>query len=149
MTDEGNITDAEVQLAVARVKLPEPDTTHYHTHPGSSVKYWSDDQIVSYAQACVRAASRVRPAGEPVAIKPLVWKTTSYGRPEATSVVGTYRIVEAFNGGWAVVFGGLHGRALKAMDGRENFATIDEAKAAGQAHFDAAIRSALTPGSPL
>jgi len=80
---------------------------------------------------------------EPVTVKPLEWGKTSYGAPEAFSVVGVYRINEAVNGGYAVVFGGLRGRALSGPDGRTNFADLDGAKDAAQAHFGQAINSAL------
>jgi hypothetical protein len=80
----------------------------------------------------------------PVTVKPLEWGETSYGRPEAFSIIGVYRVNEAINGGWSVVFSGLHGRALEGHDGRTNFVTIDAAKAAAQAHFEAAIRKTIS-----
>lgn len=81
--------------------------------------------------------------GVRVTVKPLEWGKTSYGRPEVRCLVGTYRINEAMNGGWSATLGGINSRLLKTTDGRENFATIDEAKAAAEADYETRIRSAL------
>lgn len=78
-------------------------------------------------------------------VKPLEWGKTSYGTPEAISVVGVYRINSAMNGGFTVVFGGLRGRALSGPDGRTNFADEGAAKIAAQADYEQRILSALEP----
>lgn len=78
-----------------------------------------------------------------VVVKALDWGETSYGRPEASTVVGVYRIYESVSGGWSASRGGLHADVLKDKDGRKNFATLDAAKAAAQADYETRIRSAL------
>lgn len=74
-------------------------------------------------------------------INPLEWGKTSYGTPEAHSVAGVYRINHAGNGGWSVVF---KTEVLRAGDGRTNFATLDDAKAAAQRDYETRIMSAIT-----
>ena len=76
-------------------------------------------------------------------VKPLVWGTTSYGSPEALSVAGTYRISDAWDGGFNVNRGNL---SFQSEDGRKNFPTITEAKAAAQADFEQRILSTLATG---
>lgn len=79
-----------------------------------------------------------------VRIKPLEWGKTSYGTPEVTTVVGVYRINESMAGGWSVVTGK---RVLTTGDGRVNFPSIPQAKAAAQADYEQRIRSALDSGT--
>lgn len=74
------------------------------------------------------------------AIKPLVWGKTSYGTPEVNTVVGVYRLNRAGDGGWRV---SVKSEVLFDSDGRTNFATIEAAKAAAQADYEARIRSCL------
>jgi len=88
-----------------------------------------------------RAALSASGAGR-ASVKPLEWRETSYGLPETLTVVGVYRIVHAGNGGWLV---SVKGDALPANDGRTNFATLDDAKAAAQADYERRIMSALHP----
>lgn len=76
-------------------------------------------------------------------VKELVWGTTSYGAPAAETIVGIYRVVEAISKGWSVTVGGLHSRVLQTSDGRLNFATVDEAKAAAQLDYETRILSAI------
>jgi hypothetical protein len=76
-------------------------------------------------------------------VKAIEWGTTSYGKPEAFTVAGTYRVYESVSGGWSASRGGLHGQVLEVGDGRTNFATLDEAKAAAQADYTARILSAI------
>jgi hypothetical protein len=77
-----------------------------------------------------------------VIVKPLEWGSTSYGRPEAKSVIGVYRINGAMSGGWSVTAGA---RLLQDHDGRENFATMGAAKAAAEADYTARILSVIAP----
>lgn len=86
-------------------------------------------------------ATRLRD-GAGVIVKPLRWGQTSYGRPEVCTVVGAYRINAAMNGGWSVSAGR---RMLSDGDGRQNFPTVDAAKAAAQRDYERRIRSALVP----
>lgn len=88
----------------------------------------------------VEAWNRRSEPSEPVAVKALEWGKTSYGTPEAITIAGVYRINESMAGGWAVVAGS---RVLQSEDGRVNFPTQAEAKAAAQTDFDQRIRSAL------
>lgn len=94
-------------------------------------------------EALRAALDHIPDAGKKVRVKPLVWSVTSYGKPEVITIVGAYRINEAFSGGWAVSVGGLRGRTLKTADGRGNFANIEAAKAAAQADYEARILSTL------
>lgn len=73
-------------------------------------------------------------------VKQLEWSETSYGRPEVETIVGTYRIFKHVSGGW-----GATRRPFNLVDefGRQNFATIEEAKAAAQSDYERRILSAL------
>lgn len=82
-------------------------------------------------------------AGEP-AIKALEWNKTSYGTPEVNTIAGVYRLSRAWSGGWSV---NIKNEVLRDSDGRTNFATLELAKAAAQADFEARIRSALVPAA--
>ena len=73
-------------------------------------------------------------------VKLIEWGKTSYGLPEAVTVVGTYRIVESFSGGWSVSRGQT---TLRTNDGRTNFATQDDAKAAAQTDYEQRVLSCL------
>lgn len=73
-------------------------------------------------------------------VKAIEWGKTSYGRPEAYTAVGVYRINEAMNGGWSVT---SKNDVLRDTDGRSNFPTIEAAKAAAQQHYTKAIFSCL------
>lgn len=87
--------------------------------------------------AIERAALTVKPR-----VKLLAWGETSYGSPESFTVTGVYRINGAFDGGWSVSAPGR--RMLVSSDGRQNLPTINDAKAAAQADYEARIMSALT-----
>lgn len=77
-----------------------------------------------------------------VAVKAIHWGETSYGTPEAITVVGVYRINSGWSGGWSVV---IKDKLLKTDDGRENFPTIEAAKAAAQQDFNTRVLSCLAP----
>lgn len=87
------------------------------------------------------ARAALTAAGVKPRVKLLVWGETSYGSPESFTVTGVYRINGAFDGGWSVPAPGR--RMLVSSDGRQNFPTIEEAKAAAQADYEARIMSAL------
>jgi hypothetical protein len=78
-------------------------------------------------------------------VKPLKWGETSYGKPEAITVAGTYRITDAWDGGFNVNRGNV---SFQSEDGRKNFPTIEAAKAAAQADFEQRILSALSQEAP-
>lgn len=84
-------------------------------------------------------------AAEPVKVKPLEWGNTSYATPEAFSIVGAYRIVAGWSGGWSASIGKS---VLACPDGRTNHATVDDAKAAAQADFERRVRSAIVATTP-
>lgn len=107
-------------------------------------KYRADGYTVTplYSTPAAALPGAVQPVA--VAVKELEWGQTSYGTPEAHSVVGVYRINNAWNGGWTVVIGR---EVLRDVSGRENFADVDAAKAAAQAHFETRIRSSLIPAT--
>ncbi|KAB1086396.1 hypothetical protein F4V91_08100 [Neorhizobium galegae] len=75
-----------------------------------------------------------------VRVKPIEWGTTSFNTPEANTVAGIYRIVGAWSGGWAV---NVKNEVLRDSDGRANFATLADAKAAAQAHYEGRVLSCL------
>ena len=77
----------------------------------------------------------------PPQVKPLVWGLTSYRMPEVECVLGTYRISGARDYGFNCHIGR---KALEMSDGRTNFATIDDAKAAAQADYTRRILDALS-----
>jgi len=107
---------------------------------GHILKAWSYGIQHGYMENPFSAALAHPGQVREIAIKPLEWGSTSYGRPEVNSVVGVYRINEAWNGGWSLTF---KNEMLRESDGRSNFATIDAAKAAAQVDFGQRIRSAL------
>lgn len=82
----------------------------------------------------------IKPAAGQPGIKVLEWGKTSYGTPEVSTIAGVYRLNHAGNGGWSV---NRQRDVLRDNDGRTNFATVEAAKAAAQADFEARIRSAL------
>lgn len=92
-------------------------------------------------RAALEAALPFLPIAVEGKVKQLEWGSTSYGRPEVHSVVGVYRINEAWDGGWTVT---AKGEVLRASDGRANFATLEAAKAAAQADYETRIISALS-----
>jgi hypothetical protein len=79
-------------------------------------------------------------------VKALEWGESSYGTPEVVTVAGVYRINESMAGGWSVVAGS---RVLHSHDGRVNFPTVETAKAAAQADFNARILSCLAALEPI
>ncbi|MCO6050891.1 hypothetical protein NGM99_13990 [Mesorhizobium sp. RP14(2022)] len=107
-----------------------------------------EDKVLAKVVERMRAAADAFDAAEQrassdVKVKDIVWGETSYGRPEAETVVGVYRIVEAWDGGWSV---NVRNEVLRHPDGRKSFATLDEAKAAAQADYRSRILSAIQNG---
>lgn len=89
-----------------------------------------------------RVMGVLKTARQTTLVLPLEWEAVSGGfvREEAECVLGLYRIAQSrITNTWRW--------SLNALDGPWSLElpTHDEAKAAAQAHFDAAIRSALAP----
>lgn len=101
---------------------------------------YDPERMNAYIRICAALYASPAPAGEPVGIKALEWGKTSYGTPEVNTIVGVYRLNGAWSGGWSV---NIKSEVLRDSDGRTNFATVDAAKAAAQADYEARIRSAL------
>lgn len=108
------------------------------------------DDSRNAAAYILEAALSVFPAigeGSRVEVKALEWGETSYGSPEAYSVVGVYRLNRAGGGGWSV---SIKSEVLHDSDGRTNFATVEAAKAAAQADYEQRVLSALrSPPEPV
>jgi len=132
-------------LVAALAELPgEPvaKQSRYKLSDGSWSE-WKEGHAILPFKLDTEKETRVLYAATPapaVVVKALQWGVTSYGMPEVFSVVGVYRINEAWSGGLAVVF---KNTVLVGSDGRSNFATVEQAKSAAQADFDLRIRSAL------
>lgn len=75
-----------------------------------------------------------------VYIKPLEWTKSTSGEAEVVSIVGVYRIQAAWNGGYSVT---RSKNSLYLPDGRTNFPTIEDAKAAAQVDYEKIVRSVL------
>lgn len=106
--------------------------------------YYSKDLAQEAISEIERLRSEVKALSAPripdVHVKPMAWDKANSGKPEASTVVGIYRIVQAWSGGWAVT---IKNDMLRDTDGRMNFATLDTAKAAAQADYERRILSAI------
>ena len=135
----------------AHLQRQQTSSGHWHEHMGEVEDCYAAGSIVfdeNIAAWNRRASSPPVGGSGEVVVKALDWGETSYGRPEASTVVGVYRIYESVSGGWSASRGGLHADVLKDKDGRKNFATLDAAKAAAQADYETRIRSALAAPVP-
>lgn len=74
--------------------------------------------------------------------KRLEWGETSYGKPEAITNLGVYRLGEAWSGGWSACRGKT---VLYSSDGRSNFATEEDAQAACQSDFEKRLSECMEP----
>jgi hypothetical protein len=126
----------DLDRGVVGVGLHEDNDTELFDVDGATETMFEAAQLI-------RALRPSPSSDERVKVRDLIWGTTSYGAPEAASIVGMYRVVDAVSNGWSVTAGGLHSRVLQTSDGRLNFATVDDAKAAAQADYETRILSAL------
>jgi len=76
----------------------------------------------------------------PDMVPDLVWGTTSYGNPECYIANGVYRINNATNGGYSVVF---KRGVIRKDDGTSNWVFMEDAKAAANTHNRAQIMAAF------
>ncbi|AVX04187.1 hypothetical protein MXMO3_01661 [Maritalea myrionectae] len=73
-------------------------------------------------------------------ISPINWGKTSYGAPAARTPVGFYLINSAENGGYIPLH---NNKTIPSADGRQNRATIEDAKVDAQKHYETLIWSAF------
>ena len=96
----------------------------------TALPYGVDRRHFKNAAKAILAAFQASPL-EFVKPKPLEWAKTSYGNPECKTIIGTYRINSATNGGYAVVIGY---RVLRTVEGLSNYPTLEAAQAAAETH---------------
>lgn len=81
-----------------------------------------------------------------VRVKRIDWDRESNGTLAGRTIAGIYRIVGAINGGHAVSLGS---RVLRTADGRTNFPSEQDARAAAQSDLETLIASALERDSQV
>lgn len=137
-------------LALRALSAPEPvdayDAGLLNDHGGGDVGWWQDYIRAELGRAHDHYAAQVAalsPSNPPRGdVKALEWRQSLPTLQHAFTGFGSFYGVEPANGGWVLA------RHEGSSTTKSFWDTEEAAKAAAQAHFDAAILSALKPVEP-